>query len=182
MPSKRVSLKGKGADLFFGDYVPEQQPAPLPGDAPPPAAAPLPDDVPTAAPAELAPDYPVEAAPARPRRARQAATAASNGAPSPASKRASTLASTGASIEAIEAEAIESIRKVVKDPGREVSFVRLSLAEKTQLGDIVYTCKRQGQKTTENEINRIGLNYLLWDYREHGEQSVLARVLAALRA
>ena len=50
------------------------------------------------------------------------------------------------------------------------------------LSDIVYTYKRQGQKTSETEINRIALNYLLLDYREHGQQSVLARVLAALLA
>ena len=54
--------------------------------------------------------------------------------------------------------------------------------EKAQLSDIVYTYKRQGQKTYENEVNRIAINYLLLDYHEHGEQSVLARVLAALLA
>jgi hypothetical protein len=71
---------------------------------------------------------------------------------------------------------------VVKVPGREVSFVRLSADEKTRLADIVYTYKRQGQKTSENEINRIAINYLLLDYDEHGDQSMLARVLAALLA
>ncbi len=79
-------------------------------------------------------------------------------------------------------EAVAAIRKVVKAPGREVSFVRLSPQEKGQLADIVYTYKRQGQKTSENEINRIALNFLLADYHAHGEQSMLARVLAALQA
>jgi hypothetical protein len=77
---------------------------------------------------------------------------------------------------------VESIRQVIKAPGREVSFVRLTPEEKARLGDIVYTFKRQGQKTSETEINRIAINYLLLDFHEHGEQSVLARVLAALRA
>jgi hypothetical protein len=82
----------------------------------------------------------------------------------------------------VESETIEAIRKVVKTQGREVSFIRLTPEEKAQVSDIVYTYKRQGQKTTENQINRIAINYLLHDYHEHGEQSVLARVLAILLA
>ena len=89
------------------------------------------------------------------------------------------LASTLASV---EAETIDAIRKVVKTQGRDVSFIRLTPEEKAQVSDIVYTYKRQGQKTTENQINRIAINYLLHDYHEHGEQSVLARVLASLLA
>jgi hypothetical protein len=71
---------------------------------------------------------------------------------------------------------------VVKVPGREVSFVRLTADEKARAAEIVYAYKRRGQKTSENEINRIALNYLLLDHEEHGEQSVLARVLSALQA
>jgi hypothetical protein len=97
----------------------------------------------------------------------------------PSSKHASTLASQP---DSYLPEAVATIRKVVKAPGREVSFVRLSPQEKGQLADIVYTYKRQGQKTSENEINRIALNFLLADYHAHGEQSMLARVLAALQA
>jgi len=95
------------------------------------------------------------------------------------SKNASMLASMS---DSYLPEAVAAIRKVVKAPGREVSFVRLSPQEKGQLADIVYTYKRQGQKTSENEINRIALNFLLADYHAHGEQSMLARVLAALQA
>jgi hypothetical protein len=95
------------------------------------------------------------------------------------SQHASELASTLAEL---DAETIDAIRKVVKVQGREVSFIRLTPEEKAQVSDIVYTYKRQGQKTTENQINRIAINYLLHDYHEHGEQSVLARVLASLLA
>jgi hypothetical protein len=77
---------------------------------------------------------------------------------------------------------IETIRKTVKAVGKEVSFIRLTQNEKNQLADILYTFKRQGVKTTENEVNRIGLNLLLEDYRANGENSVLARVIAALLA
>ena len=77
---------------------------------------------------------------------------------------------------------IDQIRKSVKSVGKEVSFVRLTTAEKQQLSDIVYTYKRQGVKTSENEINRIAVNFLIADYKAHGQASVLARVIASLLA
>lgn len=79
-------------------------------------------------------------------------------------------------------ETVAAIRKVVRMPGREVSFVRLTPEEKAELADVVYTFKRQGRKTTENEVNRIAVNFILQDYRANGEQSILTRVLAALLA
>jgi len=77
---------------------------------------------------------------------------------------------------------IQAIRKIVKTPGREVSFVRLTPDEKAELADLVYSFKRRGKKTSENEINRIAVNFILQDHRERGERSVLARVIEALLA
>lgn len=77
---------------------------------------------------------------------------------------------------------VETIRKTVKTPGREVSFIRLSAHEKAALSELVYTFKRQGQRTTETEISRIAVNFILDDYQQHGSQSLLACVLAALQA
>lgn len=91
------------------------------------------------------------------------------------SKHASTLAG-------YQKALIEVIRKTVKDPGKEVTFVRLTLEEKRQLADITYTYKRQGIKTSENEIGRIAMSYLLEDYKANGQASLLAKVIAALRA
>lgn len=79
-------------------------------------------------------------------------------------------------------EDIERIRKVVKFSGKEVTYVRLLPEEKEKLGDIVYTYKRLGIKTSENEIGRIAINFLTQDYEANGENSVLAKVLAALNA
>lgn len=79
-------------------------------------------------------------------------------------------------------ENIERIRKVVKAIGKEVTYVRLLPEEKEKLGDIVYTYKRLGIKTSENEIGRIAINFVTQDYEENGENSVLAKVLAALNA
>jgi hypothetical protein len=75
---------------------------------------------------------------------------------------------------------IEAIRKSVKHPGKEVTFVRLTPEEKAQLGDIVYAYKKQGIKTSENEIARIGLKQLIADYTANGQNSILAKVLKAL--
>ena len=77
---------------------------------------------------------------------------------------------------------IETIRKTVKQIGKETTFLRLTPEEKEQLREIDYTYKRRGIKTSENEISRIGLKFLLEDYKAHGEASILARVLAALNA
>jgi len=95
------------------------------------------------------------------------------------SKIASMIDSTTSSY---QRKIIETIRKAVKMPGKEVSFIRLTREEKDQLTEIVYTYKRQGKKTSENEINRIALNFLLQDYKANGNDSILAKVIDALLA
>ena len=102
--------------------------------------------------------------------------------PKKTDNRASVKAIKHASMLAQRSDVIEVIRKAVKVPGREVSFVRLTQEEKSQLADIVYTYKRQGKKTSETEINRIAINFILEDYHTNGDNSILANVLAALLA
>ncbi len=77
-------------------------------------------------------------------------------------------------------ELIEETRKILKLLGREVIYVRSTQEEKDQIGDIVYTLRRQGIKTSDNEICRIAINVVLAEYKTNGEQSVLAKVLKAL--
>jgi hypothetical protein len=48
--------------------------------------------------------------------------------------------------------------------------------------EIVYNYKRQGVKTSENEINRIAMNFLIEDFHKNGKESVLAHVIEALNA
>jgi hypothetical protein len=171
---KRVSLKGKGAELFFGD-LPTAAPAdagadPKQGEQLPEAALIQAEAVP---PPAVTPE-PLPAKDTKPRtRARTSRAPERTQGRNRQAEPALTL---------VDASAVEAIRQVIKAPGREVSYVRMTPEEKAQLSDIVYTYKRQGQKTSENELNRIAINYLLLDYHEHGEQSVLARVLAALLA
>jgi hypothetical protein len=92
-----------------------------------------------------------------------------------ASKQASVIAS-------YHASGVEAIRRSVRVPGKEVSYLRLTDIEKRQLAKIVFSYKDQGVRTSENEINRIALNALFLDYEEKGDDSLLARVLAALQA
>lgn len=77
---------------------------------------------------------------------------------------------------------IAEIRRTVRAYGKEVSYVRLTPEEKSLLADITYTYKRQGVKTSENEMNRIAVNFLLLDYRVNGAASILTRVIEALLA
>ena len=177
---KRVSLKGKGAELFFGDFPAVAEADPLPA-LPAPAegqlgeAATPPDSALSEfSGSEPVPDIEPVLLPARSKASRRASRPNSH-----ANKLADDLVS---SLASVDANTVETIRQVIKIPGREVSYLRLTPEEKADLTDIVYTYKRQGQKTSETEINRIALNYLLLDYRENGQQSVLARVLAALLA
>lgn len=78
------------------------------------------------------------------------------------------------------AASLETMRKAVKQIGKEAATHRFTTQEKNVLADIVYTYTRQGYRTSENEITRIAVNWLILDYQERGEQSVLARMLEAL--
>ncbi len=166
---KRVSLKGKGAELFFGGLQPAEPDAdPVVQDEPESPVVEPPASPRSVGHPANGHHRPSDGAAARPRRT------------SPARKTASTDASMRASSES--AELVETVRRVVKTLGKEVSFVRLTAAEKEELGELIYAFKQQGVKTTENEINRIAINVILADHRANGDASQLTRVLAALRA
>jgi len=77
---------------------------------------------------------------------------------------------------------IEIVRKAVKDYGKEAATHRFTVSEKKAIADIIYTYKSRGVKTSENELARIAVNFLLEDFNENGEESVLDKVLRALNA
>jgi hypothetical protein len=112
-------------------------------------------------------------------REEQKASVTSKESPKKALKKESYHASTLASK---HDRMIETIRKSVKSLGTKVSFTRITPEEKARLADIIYTYKRQGVKTSENEINRIAMNFLLEDFHKNGKESVLAQVIEALNA
>jgi hypothetical protein len=76
----------------------------------------------------------------------------------------------------------EVVRKAVKQIGKEAATHRFTLDEKNHLADIEYTYKRQGIRTSENEITRIAINYFIEDYRQNGEESLLAIILKRLNS
>ena len=75
---------------------------------------------------------------------------------------------------------IELVRRGVKDFGKEAATHRFTLDEKKAIADIIYTYKSRGVRTSENEIARIAVNFLVEDFKENGEASVLDKVLKAL--
>jgi hypothetical protein len=75
---------------------------------------------------------------------------------------------------------IEIVRKAVRELGKEAATHRFTPEEKKALLDIIYSYKGSGIKTSENEVARIAINFIIEDYRRNGENSILDRVLKAL--
>jgi hypothetical protein len=82
--------------------------------------------------------------------------------------------------EAIGADQIERIRQSVRQIGKEAATHRFTLEEKRALKEIEYAYGSRGVRTSENEITRIAVNHLVQDYRENGEDSILAQVIERL--
>jgi hypothetical protein len=82
----------------------------------------------------------------------------------------------------VNGDIFDVVRKAVKQIGKEAATHRFTLDEKNLLADIEYTYKRQGIRTSENEITRIAINYFIEDYRKNGESSLLATILKRLNS
>jgi hypothetical protein len=76
----------------------------------------------------------------------------------------------------------ETVRAAVKIFGKEAATHRFTLEEKKAIRDIVYAYEGRGIRTGENEISRIGVNFLIEDYQQNGENSILHKVLVALNS
>jgi hypothetical protein len=77
---------------------------------------------------------------------------------------------------------LEQVRTAVKQIGKEAATYRFTIEEKNHLEDIKYTYKRRGITTSENELTRIALNYFIEDYKQNGEESLLAKILKRLNS
>jgi hypothetical protein len=75
---------------------------------------------------------------------------------------------------------LETIRATVRQVGRETASYRFADQEKLALAEMISAYRRKGIRTSENELVRIGLNWLLADYKRRGQASVLAQVLIRL--
>jgi hypothetical protein len=98
-----------------------------------------------------------------------------------ANQQESMPASIDASMQAdIINSSIESIRKAVKFAGKEPASYRFTHEEKKALLELAFSYKVQGFRTSENEIIRIAVNFLLKDIEVNGQKSVAVKVLQAL--
>ena len=80
---------------------------------------------------------------------------------------------------------VQTVRAAVKLFGKEAATHRFTPEEKKAIAEIVFTYKQRDIRTSENEITRIGVNFIgvnfiIRDYRENGESSLLHGVLKAL--
>lgn len=75
---------------------------------------------------------------------------------------------------------VELLRAAVKKFGKEAATHRFTPEEKQAIAEVVFTYGRQGVRTSENEISRIGVNFLIEDYKQNGENSILHKVLKVL--
>jgi hypothetical protein len=75
---------------------------------------------------------------------------------------------------------IESVRRAVKEFGKEAATHRFTVEEKRAIADVIYAYRGLGIKTSENQVARIAVNFIINDYRENGENSVLDKALRAL--
>lgn len=77
---------------------------------------------------------------------------------------------------------LAEMQQTLKTIGKEIYYVRVTPDEKARIEDVLHALKRRGLRTSANELGRIALNQLLADYEDHGEESVLVRVLSRMRA
>lgn len=80
-----------------------------------------------------------------------------------------------------QATTIEYVRKSVKEFGKEAATHRFTLAEKRAIANIVHTLNMQGIRTTENEITRIAINFVIDEFNRQEKDSLLGLVLQALK-
>ena len=61
--------------------------------------------------------------------------------------------------------------------GKEAATHRFTTTEKRAIMEIVFRYKQRGISTSENEITRIAINYLIADFENDGENSFLAAMI-----
>ena len=77
-------------------------------------------------------------------------------------------------------DVIEHIRQAVRHTGKEAGTYRITREEKKALLEICYSYRLEGIRTSENEITRIALNYLIHDHKSNKQESILDRVIEAI--
>ncbi|SRR5258705_9007750 len=77
---------------------------------------------------------------------------------------------------------IETTRRAAKQVGKEATTHRFTLEEKKALRGIERDYEEKEIRTSENEITRIAINYIIADHRARQGESILARILKLLHS
>ena len=75
---------------------------------------------------------------------------------------------------------IDDIRKALKPFGKEAATHRFTPDEKNMIADLIYSYRNKGIQTSENEITRIAINFIIQEHNEFGDNSILDSVLKLL--
>lgn len=97
----------------------------------------------------------------------------------PSLPEARTLAGEQASMLASNQDSVlAKVRETIRGIGKEVSYTRLTQDEKRRIMEVIYSFRSSsGIKTSENELMRIAINFLLEDYHLRKEESLLYKIL-----
>ena len=77
---------------------------------------------------------------------------------------------------------IEAVRKALKIFGKEAATHRFTLEEKQAIAELVFAFRKKNIRTSENEIARIAINWLILDHKDKKENSILSEALMALNS
>ena len=148
---RRVSVKGKGADLFFGDYAPAEQEPPGPAEEE------------TAAAGEL-------------QASKQARKKASVQASKQARLQASQIEDNSAGLSmGVGPDGAKAIWQTLRERATITNSFRYTQEELTRLEDALYEVKkRYGVSLSKQDVARLGLNLVLCEFAERGDSSLLA--------
>ena len=78
--------------------------------------------------------------------------------------------------------ATEVVRRALKVFGKEAATHRFTLEEKQAIAKLIFAFRQKNIRTSENEITRIAINWLMLDYKKNEENSILHQALLALNS
>ncbi len=176
--AKRVSMRGKGAEIFFGEFAPADAARANPHTEDSPAAA--------AILASLLPDARTDDPQASEHASKQEHNQEWKQASVPASKTVSSQDSEQASLQASAPAAAETLSLVpdldrleeqLAAQGTLTNSFRYTRDELLRLTDVIYEVnKRHAVKLTKQDAARLGLNVVLADFRVRGDESLLGEL------
>ena len=77
-------------------------------------------------------------------------------------------------------DVVEYIRQAVRHTGKEAGTYRITREEKKALLELCYSFRLSGIRTSENEITRIAINYLIHDHKSDPKDNILDCVMEAI--